>query len=202
LGYYARVLTTHADCIPVSDLQAALAEAQHTGLIEVEAGESANWNQIVLRGADGSEVAAIERNPVVPGSLGAEELAEFADEIAHSSPRSSAEWLKEFFAKVQCIYAFQHLFGSHVEAGFAMLCAVRAKVWSTAPAILQADGEGFTNERGYSIDWQFSDSATGLWWMGLLQDGAWVHFQVDLGNTQHRDAFMKGQIPKGVKLAD
>jgi hypothetical protein len=47
------------------------------------------------------------------------------------------------------------------------------QLWERGDAIIQADGEGFTNEDGYHIVWQFSDSVSGPWNMGVLQDGVW-----------------------------
>ena len=202
MGYYTRVLSTKAGCIHVSTLQAALSDAGLGGTIEVEAGDSSDWTELVLRHADGVEIAAIERNPVTNGSLGGEEIEEFCAEIADAEPRTSAEWLRQFFPKVKSIYAFQHLSGAHKESGFEMLSAVRGALWASAPSIIQADGEGFSNEAGYHILWQFSDSVTGPWRMGLLHDGKWIHFEMDLGNKRQRDAFRKGQIPKGVRYAD
>ncbi len=202
MGYYTRVLSTNAACIHVSALRAALSDAGHGGTIEVEAGDSSDWTELVLRHPDGVEIAAIERNPVAKGSLGAEEIKEFCSEVAEAEPRSAVEWLQRFLPKVKCIYAFQHLSGADKQAGFEMLSAVRNMLWASAPAIIQADGEGFSNEAGYSILWQFSDSVTGSWWMGLLQDDTWVHFEMDLGNRRQRDAFRKGRIPKGVRYAD
>jgi hypothetical protein len=37
--------------------------------------------------------------------------------------------------------------------------------------------------------------------MGVLQDGDWKHFQMELGDHQHREAFFRGEIPKGAKTA-
>jgi len=102
---------------------------------------------------------------------------------------------------VKNIYAFQHLNGADKKKGFEMLNAVRGAVWASAPSIFQADNEGFSNEAGYAILWQFSESATGPWWMGIIQGEEWVHFQMNLGNKRHREAFRKGQIPKGVRYA-
>jgi hypothetical protein len=38
--------------------------------------------------------------------------------------------------------------------------------------------------------------------MGVLRDGEWVHFQMDLGNRKHRAAFRRGEVPEGVVLAE
>lgn len=71
---------------------------------------------------------------------------------------------------------------------------------AAAPSIIQADLEGFTNEEGYHILWQFSDPVTGPWWMGVLKNNAWVHFQMDLGNVSHREAFLRGEVPQRVDV--
>ena len=39
------------------------------------------------------------------------------------------------------------------------------------------------------------------WNLGVMvQDGRWVHFEMDLGNDEHREAFWRGEVPAGVKL--
>jgi hypothetical protein len=38
--------------------------------------------------------------------------------------------------------------------------------------------------------------------MGVLKDGEWVHFQMDLGNKKHRAAFLRGEVPEGVEIAE
>jgi hypothetical protein len=71
---------------------------------------------------------------------------------------------------VKVIYAFQLLNGTDVEDGWARLHSLYNAVWEHAGGILQSDGEGFSNEEGYTILWQFSD-------------GNW---RVEHGSTQGR----------------
>lgn len=201
MGYYTRVLTTKEDCIPVDEFKSALAKGRHKATIEVEAGDKVKWEQIVLKHPDGLEIASIERNPVIEGSLGEEEIEEFLAELDDAKPESSADWLRSYLPKVKCIYAFQHLSGSEKKNGSEILSAVRNAVWAAASAIIQADGEGFSNEDGYHILWQFSDNVSGSWWMGVIQNGSWIHFQMDLGDRAQRAAFFNGAIPKGARLA-
>jgi hypothetical protein len=78
---------------------------------------------------------------------------------------------------------------------------LKAILWNQVGGIIQADAEGFTNEDGYQILWQFSDSVTGTWWMGVFQHGSWIHFEMDLGNRQHREAFLRGEMPAGARQA-
>jgi hypothetical protein len=85
--------------------------------------------------------------------------------------------------------------------GWEVLGAVKNTIWAAAGGVIQADGEGFSNEDGYHILWQFPDDVTGDWWMAVLKDGEWEAFQMDLGNPAHRAAFKAGRIPNGVRLA-
>ena len=101
---------------------------------------------------------------------------------------------------MKVIYAFQLLSGTDVEDGWTPLRRLYNAVWERAGGILQADGEGFSDEEGYTILWQFSDGASGKWNIGVLSGGRWIHFEMDLGNEQHRQAFLGGQVPDGVRM--
>ena len=72
---------------------------------------------------------------------------------------------------------------------------MRSHLWERGDAIIQADGEGFTNDDGYHIVWQFSDSVSGPWNMCGYKDDLWHHFEMDLGDPDHRAAFLKGEVP-------
>ena len=201
MPYYIRVLSSSADCVPLSALQSALAEDKLRATLSAAEGNSTEWTQVILSHTDGPEIACIERNLVEDGSLGSSELAEFADEVTKCKPHEAARWLIDYFARVRCIYAFQLLHGTDHENGWDILGTVKNGIWSFAPSIIQADNEGFTNEDGYHILWQFSDSAKSKWWMGVLRDGQRIHFQMDLGNRKQRQSFLDGQIPDGAELA-
>lgn len=43
--------------------------------------------------------------------------------------------------------------------GWDALDAVKNRIWSFAPSILQADNEGFSNEDGYHVLWQFTENS-------------------------------------------
>src|SRR5687768_10053222 len=103
MGHYVRLLSP-GDAIPTVDaLRSALTENGRSETIAVEGGSPEDWTQLVLAHADGSEIAAIERNPVAPGQLGADEIREFLDEIEESKPESAARWLAEYLPRVKCI---------------------------------------------------------------------------------------------------
>ena len=201
MSYYVRVLSTSSQCVPLSALQSALEKEKLDASISADDTAPDDWSQLVLSHGDGTEIAVIERNLVHEGSLGAEELAEFAEEVAECEPASAATWLTDYFSRVRCIYAFQVLHGTEHQSGWEILDTIKGCLWMSAPGILQADFEGFTNEDGYHILWQFDESVEGDYAMGVLQDGQWAQFEMDLGNRKHRQAFLQGQIPEGVTLA-
>jgi hypothetical protein len=195
MGYYTRVLSKDEE-IPSFEELAQLVRAEHPEYrLTIEEGNEEEWDTLLLSGIDEVEVALIERNPVMDGSAGQDEIADFIEDIQDCRPKSGVQWLENYLASVKTVYAIQHLQGSETEEGSNALHALRSALWERGDAIIQADGEGFTNESGYHIVWQFSDSVSGPWKMGVLQDGVWRHFSMDLGDPGHRDAFLKGTVP-------
>lgn len=196
MGHYIRVLTPESK--PVSP--ALLAKAAQALQANVSGDLSApEWDQLVVTNSAGQEICAIERNAVSAGSLAEEELAEFQAEIADCLPSSSASWLSPYLKSVRTIYAFQVLSGTDGKNGWEILASVKEALLGAVGGIVQADREGFSNEEGYHILWQFSDDVSGECWMAVLKEGKWEKFKMELGNTVHRAAFMAGEIPTGVE---
>jgi hypothetical protein len=84
LGYYIRVLGTDTSNIAIDRPRASAAP----GVIDVDSGLESDWKHIVLRHPSGQEIAIVERNLVIQGELGAEELNEFIEEVQlHSLKR-------------------------------------------------------------------------------------------------------------------
>lgn len=195
MGYYTRVLSKDEE-FPSFEELAQLIRTEHPEFrLSVEEGGEEAWDVLLLAGLDEVEVALLERNHVSDGSMGQDEVAEFMDELQECRPNSGVQWLEDYLTAVKIVYAFQHLQGSETVDGGNALHALRSKLWERGDAIIQADGEGFTNEDGYHIVWQFSDSVSGPWNMGVLQDGVWHHFTMDLGDPEHRAAFLRGAVP-------
>ncbi len=195
MGYYTRVLSKDPEYPSFEELAQFIRTNHPEYKLTVEEGSEEEWETLLLSGNDEVEVALVERNPVADGSLGQDEIAEFVEDTQDCKPESGVAWLHEFLAEVKTIYALQHLQGAETEDGGNALHALRAHLWERGDAILQADMEGFTNEEGYHIVWQFSDSVSGPWNMGVLQDGTWHHFKMDLGDPDHRAAFLSGEVP-------
>jgi hypothetical protein len=215
VSYYTRVLSKDSEFPSLNELSERLRAHHPDYRLTVEEGSldessldessldessldessEAEWESLLLIGTDGVEVAVLERHPVYDGSIGQDEIADFLEDLADAKPEANVEWLKEYLGSVETIYAFQHLQGAETVDGSNALHALRTALWERGDAILQADLEGFTNEEGYHIVWQFSDSVSGPWNMAVLQDATWHHFTMDLGDPDHRAAFLSGEAP-------
>jgi hypothetical protein len=167
--------------------------------IEVEAGDEAAWNRIVLAHPDDQSIAIVRREPISPAEYESSELAEFAEEIEGERPSSAARWLVDYLPRVRVIYVFHVLAGSNRHDGWETIHAVQGEVWGAVGGIMQADGEGFSNEDGYHILWRFDEEVDGPWKMAVLgEDGRWTAFELDLGDRRQREAFLAGRVPDGV----
>lgn len=199
MPYYVRVLSPSTSSISGSELSLVLQSA----LLTVQTGSDDQWEQLLLTHGDGRGIAVIERNEVSDGSLAEEEIAEFIEEVGSLKPIAAGQWLINYLRRVKAIYAFQILHGVDEDNGWREISAVKEKLWSRLGGIFQADGEGFSNEDGYHIVWQFSKQVAGRWWMGVInKDGSWTHFQMELGDSAQREKFLRGEVPDAVKLAE
>ena len=196
MGYYVRILTPESN--PASPALVQKAAQAHGAIVTGDVSVK-EWEHLVVANSANQEVCAIERNVISAGSLGEEEIVEFQDEAAGCLPGSAAIWLESYLRSVRTIYAFQVLSGTYSENGWEIFGSVKEAVHSSVGGIMQADNEGFSNEEGYHILWQFSDDVSGDWWMAVLKDGRWEKFKMDLSNRTHRTAFMAGDIPNGVE---
>ncbi|MEM8884279.1 MAG: hypothetical protein AAGD14_09435 [Planctomycetota bacterium] len=190
MSYYIRVLSTATGAPAPHELAPDGHDAQSAS------GEE-DWPALRVQTAAGREIAVVERNPVLPGSLGEEEIGTFLEEIDEAEPASARAWLTDYLPRVRTIFAVQVLCGPEQEEEWDALQEVVSTLWHFAPGIIQSDGEGFTNEEGYHILWQFADDVDGPWTMAVLDRETWVPFQMRLDDAEHRAAFRAGRVPAG-----
>ena len=195
MPYSTRVLSQEEDFPSFEDLAALVRDGHPDCKLTLESGDAQDWESLLLATTDEVEIAVLERNPVDDGSTGQDEIADLLEDMQDCKPESSVQWLDGFLSEVKTVYTFQHLQGAETVDGGNALHALRSHLWERGDAILQADGEGFTNEEGYHILWQFSDDVSGPWNMGVYKDDLWHHFKMDLGDPGHRAAFLAGEVP-------
>ncbi len=191
MSYYTRVLSKDEESPSAEELADLIHEQHPDYKLTVEEGDEEAWEILLLSSKEDVEIALLERIPV----FDQHDVSEFVEDIEDCKPESGVAWLREYLADVRTIFEFQRLPGADTEEGGNVLHALRSALWERGDAIMQADDEGYTNEDGYHIVWQFSDSVSGPWNMGVLQEGTWHHFKMDLGDPEHRAAFLNGEMP-------
>lgn len=158
------------------------------------------WTILQIANEKGEVLSQLERNPVIYGTLGMEELEEFREIILEFKPVSAVHWLTDFFEQVKVIYAFQLLNAAFKDSNFEIISNLKTKIWNTTKGILQADLEGFSNQEGFHILWQFADNVTGEWSCAVINHaGQWINFIMDIGDETQRIEFKNGEVPKNAK---
>jgi hypothetical protein len=198
MPYHVRILSPRREAVAFDALSTTVARLG-CGLSGDRA--KSDWSEIEVTNASGEALFVIERSEVLAGSLAQEEIAEFRKDIRECLPKSGSRWLGDYLPSVRTIYTFQLLGALDHGNGWAAFGSVKDAVWNAAGGVIHADGEGFSNDEGYHILWQFSETVSGEWWVAVLQSGVWARFKIDLGNPLHRAAFKAGEIPFGVERA-
>lgn len=201
MGHYIRILSPNPVRVPMSRLTEALEELGAPVALSGDSDET-KWRQMILAHPEGKDIAVVECDLVEKGSLAEEEIGELLEEIAEAQPASAAAWLQAYLPKVKAIYAIQVVAGANEGEGWDVVDTIRNALLAHVGGIIQADNEGFSNEEGYHILWQFDEDVEGAWWMAVLKNGKWVKFEMDLGDPDHRAAFQAGEVPAGVEVAE
>jgi hypothetical protein len=201
MSYYIRVLGTQDPDIHIDTIVEALDKEgfdARFGLHNDETPEK--WSFFELKNEKAKVLAIVERSPVKEGEIGKEELDEFRETILQFQPLSAAKWLNAFFDRVKVIYAFELKPAGMDGDNYHIITTTQSAIWEQVKGILQADDEGFSNEEGYHILWQFTGEAEGTWNCAVLNhEGQWENFAMDLGDKKQEKAFKEGVIPTGAR---
>jgi hypothetical protein len=173
---------------------------------ELVAGKPNDWRQIHVTYSDGSWSFDFERYSVA----GVTDIKKWTDDLdffrgwaGAVEPGVNAQWVQQYLTRVRMVYMFR----CSNSAPDSSLVLVREIIDSLrhdyenvggAGGLLYAELEGWSNEEGYHITWEFSDGVSGSWWMALRGNEGWRAFQMDLGNATHRKAFRAGKVPPGL----
>lgn len=196
MSYFLRLLSPVAQPLSVEPVIQRLKDQQVRGVSLAYTGEQSAWSSLILRhGQEGSVIAEIERLLVRPGSPGEQELSRLIRIAEKVQPLSASAWLASFLPSVQTVWGVNLYAGLNEQGGWEALGAVKDAIWGAVGGIQYVTDEGFANEDGYQITWEFGPAASGTWWMALMKDGAWTRFEVDLGNPVHKALFHSGQMP-------
>ena len=195
MGYFIRVLGIYDDVVPLAELEAALEAEGLMASLSADR-EDDPWSVIDVESETGSKLVQIEKNFVFPGCLAQAELDEFRVLIREHQPLSAVQWLDGYFDRIKVVYAFQVMDAAQVDDNYEVVSALKRAIWGKSGGLLQHDLEGFSNDEGYHILWQFPDDITGDKYCAVLDSGVWVKFRMDLGDPFQRMAFWAGEVPQ------
>jgi len=202
MGDYLRLLTVTDREIPLASLQRAASigavwSVDHPGMLGnyLAIGPETHVLQNVW--------ATVERNPVGPNTLGAEEVAEFIDRLDAGGPPSASRWLSDYLESVRAIYAiriYPEAMGTDSTALDAVY-AIRTALRDAVGGIGQWDGHGFTNEDDRLIWFDPSDHPQGDSAAAILDEltGEWMPCDLNLNDSEERDAFLRGETPRAAR---
>ncbi|HEV3121924.1 MAG TPA: hypothetical protein VGY53_08485 [Isosphaeraceae bacterium] len=200
MGDYLRLLTTDDRDIPLADLQRA-ASAGSVWTVD-HPGTLGNYLAVGPQLGDIQNVwATVERNPVGPNTLGAEEVADFIDRLESGGPPSAVRWLSDYLENTRAIYAiriYPDSMGDNSDALDAV-DAVRSGLREAVGGIGQWDGQGFTNEEDRLIWCDLQNHPVGRKAAALLDEstGKWIPFELNLDDPDELAAFIRGEVHRG-----
>jgi len=197
MGDYLRLLTVSDRGIPLASLQRAVKigavwSVDHPGML-------GNYLAIGPEPNDFQNVwATVERNPVGPNTLGAEEVAEFIDGLESGGPPAAVRWLTDYLEAVRAIYAIRIYPEAIRNAPQAVdaIANIRAALRQVVGGVCQWDSHGFTNEDDRLIWCNPTTNPQGLVHAATLDEstGEWHPCELNLSHPEQRSAFLHGEI--------
>jgi hypothetical protein len=142
--------------------------------------------------------ATIERNLVGPGTLGAEEVAEFMDTLDQGGPPAAARWLTDYLESVRAIYAIRIYPDAMKDdpQAFETIYEVRTALHKIIGGIGRWGDLGYTNDQDRLIWCRRDRNVTGMTVASMLDEfaGRWIEIQVNLDDPTEFSAFQNGEI--------
>ena len=177
---YLRIMTVTDREIPLIDLQKA---ARHGAIWSIDL-PSNDGNYLVVGPVvnQTEEIwATIERNLVGPGTLGAEEVAEFMDTLDQGGPPSAGRWLTDYLESVRAIYAIR----IYPDALHRIIGGIGR--WGDL---------GYTNDQDRLIWCRLDRNVSGMTAASMLDEfsGRWIEIEVNLDDPTEFQAFQNGEI--------
>ncbi len=194
---YLRIMTVTDRDIPLIDLQKA---ARHGAIWSMDL--PSNDGNYLLVGPVANQAgeiwATIERNLVGPGTLGAEEVAEFMDTLDQGGPPSAGRWLTDYLESVRAIYAIRIYPDAMKDdpKAFETIYEVRTALHKIIGGIGRWGDLGYTNDQDRLIWCRRDRNVAGMTVASMLDEfsGRWIEIQVNLDDPTEFSAFQNGEI--------
>jgi len=199
---------TRNKIISIDDIANWMQENRIDGEIESDhETEPGDWNELTLYLDNGEAVVDVHK--LVFGTPGFDEAIEetvrgLLDNPQPIKPESAVRWLCLYLKKIRVIYNFKPLAALDSELGWELFDTVWTRVKREIPGIVYCQGEGFTNEEGAQITYEFAASMSGTVKAAVLTSPVdkdqldkclWSEFELDLADKEQIAAFEKGIVP-------
>ena len=165
---------------------------------EVINNTSGNWEKIVVKREDTNQIVTV----LTIAENIEEEKKNLEKDIMGAEPSNAAEWVLKYLNDSKKIYKFEILEGAEDQYGWYTLESIREAVWEDVEGILQNDGEGYRNEEGFFILWQFEyEELEGPYEAAVMdKKGKWQCFEMELSDEEHISQFKDGKVPEGLEI--
>jgi hypothetical protein len=188
---------------PAEEWIKSVAEFRDDLRAELVAGTPDDWREITVKDADDRWWFNFERYSVAPGNdKWGGDLEFFRSWLAVGKPEVNARWVEEYLARVRTVYTFRCSTSAPETNMDLVNNIVRGLRDGGSSGLLYAELEGWMNEFGAHITWEFSERVTGACLMAIRRPGGWVYFRMELGAPHHCEAFKAGEVPAGVDAKD
>lgn len=192
--------------LPANEWLEFVADFGHNLRAELISGTPNDWREIHVSYADDDSWSFKFERYVVgeDNHLWAGDLDYLRSWLSVAQPALNAQWVTQYLTRIQTGYLFECSISapdSNLELVNEIVDSLRHDDENVggASGLLYAECEGWSNEDGYHITWEFSDRASGLWWMAIRTDDGWNACQLELSDDEHRRAFKAGEVPAGVE---
>lgn len=200
MGHYVDILTPNEARPSLEDVTRKAKQYLPECEVVVNLGTEAEWEELIVWFAEDDPVCTIGFSPFTKADPEDSDLAWVLSDIEGCEPKTGVHWLREYVPKINTMVRIRFLHRAFEGTDNGLTSAMIEWLHEQCGGIIRSDYEGYSNENGHHIVWQFDDSATGPWESAVRRaDGTWDAFIMDLGNGDHRAAFKRGQVPEGAE---
>lgn len=200
MGYYIDVLTPSQERLSIEEVRIEAKKYLPDCEVILNEGTEQAWEELIVRINEDDPVCTIGCTPFTKGETDDSDLGWVLWNIEDCEPASAVQWLRKYVPSINTMYRFRFLSRAFNGTDNGLTGALIRWIHDKRGGIIRADNEGYTNEDGHHILWQFSDRASGRWECAVLRDdGSWDSFIMDLGNQDHRAEFKAARVPDGAE---
>jgi len=128
-------------------------------------------------------------------------LSRILSSLDDKRPVNAVKWVKKYLKKVKIVYAFIPVMDYEKDYNWTIFSELFIEVKAALGGIVQIKDEGFTNESGDIVVWEYPDSATGIQTMAVRKfPGIWKRFDMNLASIDQRKKFLSGKVPYKVSI--